>query len=117
MIAGQRYGFGKGRARKVGMNKTEAKYAAILRAREIAGEVAFWRYECVKFKLADKCWFGVDFFVMLVDGTIEMHEVKGGFIHDDGGIIKLKAAAAQFPLRFIKATYKNKNTGWIYEEI
>jgi hypothetical protein len=108
--------FGKGRKAPGTMNKTEARYADILKAREIAGEILWWKYECIKFKLADKCWFNVDFLVLTADGTLECHEVKGGFIMDDAAV-KLKTAAAMYPLRFLKCVYKNKATGWTITEM
>jgi len=36
---------------------------------------------------------------MLTDGRLEVHEVKGGFITDDGRV-KLKIAAEHFPAQF-----------------
>ena len=42
-----------------------------------AGIVFSWRYEAVTLKLADKTTYTPDFLVVLVDGSIELHEVKG----------------------------------------
>jgi hypothetical protein len=65
------------------MNKTEAAYAATLDARRYAGEVAWFKFEGVKLRLADNTFYTSDFAVMLADGALEVHEVKG-FWTDDG---------------------------------
>lgn len=93
------YGRGRTARRTPGtMNNTEAEYALILDARVAAGEVAEYWYERWTFKLADDCRWTPDFVVMLPDGTLEIHEVKGvGFIEDHSQV-KAKAAAVMFPL-------------------
>jgi hypothetical protein len=109
--------WGKVRARGVpkvigGMNKTEVAYAEHLKLRERAGEIAWYVFEGVKLRLADKTFYTPDFIVMLRDGDIEMHEVKG-FWEDDARV-KIKVAAAMFPFRFL-GIQKDK-AGWKIEE-
>lgn len=89
------------------MNQTEAEYARLLDIRKTAGEVHSWGFEAIRFKLADKCYLTPDFFVVLPDGRIEIHEVKGsragkrGNQRDDARV-KVKAAAVMFPwFRFV----------------
>lgn len=95
------------------MNKTEAAYAANLERRRIAGEVSWFRFEGMKFRLADKTFYSPDFAVMLADGHLEMHEVKG-FWQDDARV-KIKVAADQYPMRFIAVQGKyTKATGWTW---
>lgn len=99
----------KGRTRPRGeMNKTEAAYEQVLRAREQAGEVLWFAYEAVKLRLANNTFYTVDFFVMSADGTLEAHEVKG-FWEDDARV-KIKVAAAIYPFQFV-AVQKDKG-GW-----
>lgn len=95
-----------------GMNKTEAAYAATLQLRQHAGEVAWFAFEAVKLRLADKTFYTPDFTVMLADGTIEQHEVKG-FWEDDARV-KIKVAAALFPFRFLGI--QKAGAGWKVEE-
>lgn len=95
-----------------GMNKTEAAYAAHLQLRQHAGEVSWFAFEAVKLRLADKTFYTPDFTVMLADGTIEQHEVKG-FWEDDARV-KIKVAAALFPFRFLGI--KKAGAGWAVEE-
>lgn len=105
-----------GRLRAGVMNKTEAAYAGHLALRKIAGEVVWFAFEGVKFRLADGCFYTPDFLVMLANGELQVHEVKGGFIRDDA-LVKLKIAAERYPFLFILAQYKNKATGWTFREI
>ena len=105
-----------GRLKAGTMNKTEAAYAATLDQRRVAGEVAWFKFEGMKFRLAENTSYTPDFNVMLSDGTLEMHEVKG-FWTDDGRA-KIKIAADLYPMRFvaIKAKPKKDGGGWSVEE-
>ena len=98
-----------GRLKAEQMNKTEAAYAAELQARQVAGEVAWYRFEGLKFRLADNTFYTPDFAVMLASGVMEAHEVKG-FWQDDARA-KIKIAADQYPFRFIAVTAKAKKAG------
>lgn len=105
-----------GRLKAGAMNKTEAAYAAHLEQRRMAGEVAWYRFEGLKFRLADSTFYTPDFAVMLSDGAMEAHEVKG-FWQDDARA-KIKIAADLYPFRFvaIKAKAKKDGGGWVVEE-
>ncbi|MBA1156909.1 DUF1064 domain-containing protein [Microvirga mediterraneensis] len=104
-----------GRLKTGQMNKTEAAYEAHLRLRQIAGEVVWYKFEPFKLRLADNTFYSPDFGVMLSDGVIECHEVKG-FWQDDARV-KIKVAAEQHPFRFIavKALPKKSGGGWEVE--
>lgn len=93
------------------MNKTEAAYAAYLEILKRAGEIADYRFEAVKLRLADKTFYTPDFVVLAPDGVLEMHEVKG-FWEEDARV-KIKVAAAQFPFRFVAITRDKGN--WSFE--
>jgi hypothetical protein len=105
-----------GRLKAGTMNKTEAAYAATLEQRRAAGDVAWFKFEGMKFRLAENTSYTPDFNVMLSDGTLEMHEVKG-FWTDDGRA-KIKIAADLYPMRFvaIRAKPKKDGGGWLVEE-
>lgn len=104
--------FALGRLKQGQMNKTEAAYGAFLSLRQKAGEIAWYKFEGVKLRLADNTFYSPDFAVMLSDGTMEMHEVKG-FWQDDARV-KIKVAADLYPFRFIamKARAKKDGGGW-----
>jgi hypothetical protein len=105
-----------GRLRAGVMNKTEAAYAGHLAMRKMAGEVAWFSFEGIKFRLADGCFYTPDFLVMLANGELQVIEVKG-FWTDDARV-KIKVAAEMYPLRFVavKAVAKKNGGGWSYED-
>lgn len=101
-----------GRLKSGQKNKTEAAYEAVLEARRIAGEVAWYKFEGVKLRLADNTFYTPDFAVMLADGQMQMHEVKG-FWQDDARV-KIKVAADLYPFSFIavRPLPKKEGGGW-----
>lgn len=104
-----------GRLKTGEMNKTEARYGGHLES--IKGTVVAWyKFEAVKLRLADNTFYTPDFAVMLLDGTMEMHEVKG-FWEDDARV-KIKVAASLYPFRFkaLKPVSAKKGGGWEVEE-
>ncbi len=104
-----------GRLKVGAMNKTEAAYAVTLELRRAAGEVAWFKFEGLKFRLADNTFYTPDFAVMLTSGAMEAHEVKG--VWQDDARAKIKIAADMYPFRFfgIKANRKTAG-GWDIEE-
>ncbi|MGU7780510.1 hypothetical protein [Burkholderia sp. PU8-34] len=105
-----------GRLKTGEMNQTEKRYATHLEARRQAGEIVWYRFEGIKFRLADNTFYTPDFAVMLSDGRLEAHEVKGYW--QDDARVKIKVAADQYPIRFIavKANPKKAGGGWQTEE-
>lgn len=82
----------------------------------LSGEIAWYKFEGLKFRLADNTFYTPDFAVMLPCGTMELHEVKG-FWTDDARV-KTKVAAELYPFKFVavKAVPKKEGGGWQYEE-
>jgi hypothetical protein len=105
-----------GRLKTGEMNKTEQAYATTLEQRRHAGEVAWFKFEGIKLRLADNTFYSPDFAVMLSDGQLEMHEVKGYWLDDARA--KIKIAADLYPMRFIaiQAKPKKEGGGWAVEE-
>lgn len=99
-----------GRLKSGQMNRTEKAYADKLAMDQ---SVAWFKFEGIKFRLADKTFYSPDFAVMLNSGEMQIHEVKG-FWTDDARA-KIKIAAELYPFKFIAVKYKNKN--WIVEEL
>lgn len=91
--------FALGRMKAGKMNKTESAYAKYLETQKQFGEVLWFEFEPMNLRLADKCFYAIDFLVMLKNGQLECHEVKGYWTDD--ALVKIKAAAAKFPFRFI----------------
>lgn len=105
-----------GRLKSGVMNKTEALYAQELENRKFLGDVLWYKFEGVKFKLADNTHYNPDFAVMLENGQVEIHEIKGWW--QDDAKVKIKVAASMYPFRFIaiKAKAKKDGGGWSIEE-
>lgn len=102
------------------LNKTEEAYRQHLEARRMAGEVAWFKFEGIKLRLADNCFLTVDFAVLTSNGLLEMHDCKGcKAIFTDDAKVKMKVAAASYPFVFKVAfpVPKSRGGGWIVEEI
>lgn len=105
-----------GRLKAGQMNKTEAAYAQHLELLKQAGEIIWYKFEGMKFKLANNTFYTPDFTVQRANLVLEAHEVKG-FWQDDARV-KIKVAASEFPVKFIavKAKTKKEGGGWQVEE-
>jgi len=92
------------------MNKIEAAYGDLLKGRP---DVVWTEFEGITLRLGDDCRYTPDWPLMLADGTLEMHETKG-FMRDDA-LVKIKAAAARYPFRFVLV--RREKSEWIHREI
>lgn len=110
------------------MNKTEAAYALVLNNKLLAGEIAGWWFELITIKLADRCSLQPDFLVMLNDGSLEFHEVKGGkngtgnqwiYWAEEDAKVKLKVAATiqPLPLFVVYPQRGGVKNGWCVERV
>lgn len=90
--------FALGRLKDGQMNKTEAAYANYLEKQKQFGEVLWYEFEPMNLRLADKCFYKVDFLVLNKNLELEVHEVKGYWTDD--ALVKIKTAAEKFPFRF-----------------
>lgn len=77
------------------MNRTESAYGKVLARLKGTGEILDYWFESVKLKIGEKCFYTPDFLVMLPDGTLEIHEVKGRMMDD--AQVKLRAVRDKFP--------------------
>ncbi|HEM7501309.1 DUF1064 domain-containing protein [Klebsiella aerogenes] len=105
-----------GRLKSGQMNKTETAYAQQLELRKRYEEIAWYRFEGIKLRLADNTFYTPDFAVMLAGGQMELHEVKGYWTDD--ARVKTKVAAEQYPFRIIGVTKlpAKAGGGWKVEE-
>ncbi len=102
-----------GRLKQGEMNQTERNYAGYLEGLKNAGEIIWYAFDSMKFRLANKTFYSPDFIVLKATGEIEAHEVKGHW--EDDARVKIKVAAAMFPIPFIAVTRNTKNNTWEYE--
>lgn len=103
-------------------SQLEADYATHLDMLKSAGEIKWWAYEVISFKIGDGCWYKPDFMVVFADDSIEFHETKG--YEREAGRVRLRVAAQQlwmFTFRQIKRitfkSVKSVNGRWDVTEI
>lgn len=92
------------------MNKTEKAYAERLDLLQRAGEIRSWKFESVKFKLADKTYYTPDFMVV-TEEQVEFHDTKGSFVEDDF-MVKVKVVAEMYPefcFKLVEAKYTDRD--------
>lgn len=97
---------------KIRMNKTETRYAQHLEAFRAAGEVVWYAFEPMKFRLADNTHWTPDFGVQLNSlQPMAFVDVKGTrkngkpWVEEDAQL-KIKIAAKMFPMfRFCQAWF------------
>lgn len=85
----------------------EARYAAHLECRKIAGDLRDWRYEPIRLRLADGTFYKPDFMVMAMDDVIEIHESKGHM--REAARVRLNVAVEMFPFRFFLVSALGKD--------
>lgn len=105
--------FALGRLKTGERNKTEQAYENMLKDMMVSGNILWYKFECLKLRLADNTFYTPDFFVMTGEGQLEAHEVKG-FWQDDARV-KIKIAADMYPFKFIAAKPKSKKNGGGWE--
>jgi hypothetical protein len=104
------------------MNKTEARFEReVLAPAKERGEIAWYGFEAVKFRIAaNRCWLTIDFLVLYADGHFEAIDVKGArAIVEEDAKVKMKVAAASFPIRFRYAFPRPRKLGggWLMQEV
>jgi hypothetical protein len=93
--------FAVGRLKTGQMNKTEARYSRYLNVLLDVGDIAWFKFEGIKFRLANNCFYTPDFVIMRHNGELQCHEVKGHkAIFMDDAKVKIKTAAEMYPVRF-----------------
>ncbi len=94
---------------RCGMNKVESEFSLILEARRIANEITQWRFESVKLRLGNGCWYVPDFFIERLGLRPLFIEIKG-FMRDDARV-KFLAAQELHRWAMFEMWSKSKN-GW-----
>jgi hypothetical protein len=100
-------------------SKLETAYYERLEELRVARKIVAFQYEPVTFLLGHRIYYKPDFLIVTKQFEIELHEVKGSWKakNQNAGRKGLKAAAARHPwFRFIAVT-RDKEVGWLFEEI
>lgn len=95
------------------MNRTEAAYGEYLLARMVDGDLVWFEFSPMKFRLADRSWYTPDFIVMRPGGELEAHEVKGHM--EDDAAVKLRVFARLYPMFRLFLVRRAKHTWKITE--
>ena len=104
--------FALGRLPAGRMNKTEARYSAVLEAQKSSGHVLWYRFEGLKLRLANNTFLTVDFAVLMENRELHMVDVKGSAaVFQDDAKAKMKIAAEMYPFRFFVAMPRRVRDG------
>jgi hypothetical protein len=95
------------------MNKTETAYAEHLLARMVDGDVVWFEFEAMKFRLADRCWYVPDFVCQMRNGDLHIIETKGHM--EDDAAVKLRVFVRLYPM-FPLFIARKIPGGWELEE-
>lgn len=76
-------------------SKWEQQYAEHLELRRMAGQIRAWDYEPWRILIGVDAWYTPDFRLLMPDGSIHWHEVKG--YRREAAIVRIKAAALAHP--------------------
>ena len=106
--------------KRSGMNKTEARFGALLNVRKAAGEFDQVGFEALTFRLGFDCRFTPDWTCWFPNGGIVCYEVKGRTGHKwyakEDAMVKLRAASSMYPkVKFILVWPDGE--GWETKEI
>lgn len=94
-------------------NKLESSYANdVLNPLLKGGEIFDYKYEALRFRLADNTTYTPDYFVVFPD-RLELHEVKGRWMQ--AARVKIKVAAEIYPW-FKWIAIQRKKSVWVREE-
>ena len=112
----------KGRYVKGVMNANEIAFAKVLDEWKVNGQVLWYAFEAVTFKLAPKTTYTPDFMVVHADLSLVAYEVKSGqrtgkpFTQGDA-VVKMKLCAELFPHIPLIVTWVHKTYPRQYKEI
>ena len=96
------------------MNGAERLRAEELDAMLVRGEIAGWRFQPFRLRLAEEnCYYAPDFLVTPHEGPLIVEEVKGH--QEAAALIRIKVAASIFPFIFVRLTRRTKKEGGGWE--
>jgi hypothetical protein len=98
--------------KKPKMNRLEQRYADNLELKKIAGEIIDWKFNAIRFRLAEGAYYKPDFFIVYPD-RFEIHETKGHW--REAARVRIKTAAELYPwFKWVAVKWDAKG-GWQFE--
>ena len=94
-----------------GKNRMERDWGVILK---LDSTVARAEFEAIKFRLAEGTYYTPDWWVVRIDGHMEIHETKGHM--REAARVRLRACAALYP-EFLFVLVTKSNERWITEDM
>jgi hypothetical protein len=129
VIQNGRGGRAKGRKKENEMNRTEARFAQQLELRRQVGEIVWWTFEGLTFRIGERCFYTPDFDIMLSSCELQCIDTKGtqtktsksGRIYEtdyteDDARVKLAACASLYPIAFYIA-FEDATGNWITRQV
>ena len=97
------------------MNKLEARFASDwLELQRLGGEIQWWKYQPMRFRLGGSAFYKPDFVVVDATGQVIAYETKGYW--REASRARIKVAAEGFPwVRFVGVRWKRGGDGWEFE--
>jgi hypothetical protein len=92
-------------------SKLERDYASRLEFQRRGGQIQWWAHEPQRLRLAGGAYYKPDFAVLMPDGRLELHEVKGFW--REAARVRIKVAAEMHPFMFVAATRDRGD--WVFE--
>lgn len=97
------------------LNKLEARFQReFLQRKRDKGDLLWYDFEALKFRLADGAWYTPDFVSEDMHGSMVAWETKGFW--REAARIRIKVAADKYPwIRFIAVTRDRRTGEWVFE--
>lgn len=95
-------------------NGLEREFEEILKSRVASGELAWYDFEAITFKLGTDCRYTPDFSTMHANGDLVCYETKG-YMQEDARV-KMKTLVRLFPVRLILVQKRLKRDGGGFSE-
>jgi hypothetical protein len=100
---------------EMGWNKSERAYADHLERKRLAGEIKGWEWtgksKAHRLSIGAGRHYKPDFYVTLLDGEVEIHEVKGRKF--DGGMVRFDMAAKENRQYVFRMFQLDRRLGWM----
>jgi hypothetical protein len=95
-------------------NKWEESFGELLELRRLGGEIIWYQFEAMRFRLADGAYYKPDWMAMLANQQWIAFEVKG--MWREAARLRIKVAADQHPIKFCAVRKRKVSEGGGWDE-